>query len=69
MFKTAVNPTKETVGIATGLPGRPLIVEHGTVRPHHLKVFASQLAAPFRPLNRENMTNRYDVSDKASVTQ
>jgi sterol desaturase/sphingolipid hydroxylase (fatty acid hydroxylase superfamily) len=69
MFKTAVNPTKETVGIDTGLPGRPLIVEHGTVRPHHLKVFVAQLAAPFRPVNRENMTNRYDVSDKASVPQ
>jgi sterol desaturase/sphingolipid hydroxylase (fatty acid hydroxylase superfamily) len=67
MFKTAVNPTKETVGIDTGLPGRPLIVEHGTVRPHHLKVFVAQLAAPFRPLNRENMTNRYDVSDRATV--
>ena len=67
VFKTAVNPTKETVGIATGLPGRPLIVEHGTARPHHLKVFAAQLAAPFRPLNRENMVNRYDVSDNASV--
>jgi sterol desaturase/sphingolipid hydroxylase (fatty acid hydroxylase superfamily) len=69
MFKTAVNPTKETVGLDTGLPGRPLIVEHGTVRPHHLKVFAAQLAAPFRPLNRENMTNRYDVSDRASAPQ
>jgi sterol desaturase/sphingolipid hydroxylase (fatty acid hydroxylase superfamily) len=69
IFKTAVNPTKETVGLATGLPGRPLIVEHGTVRPHHLKVFIAQLAAPFRPLNRESMTNRYDVSDRESVPQ
>jgi hypothetical protein len=69
MFKTAVNPTKETVGLDTGLPGRPLIVEHGTVRPHHLKVFVAQLAAPFRPLNRESMINRYDVSDRESVPQ
>lgn len=50
LFKSAVFPTKETVGIATGLPGRPLIVEHGTVHPRHLAVFVAQLVAPFRPL-------------------
>ena len=69
VFKTAVNPTKETVGLATGLPGRPLIVEHGSLRPHHLKVFVAQLAAPFRPLNKERMINRYDVADKSVVPQ
>ena len=67
LFKTAVNPTIETVAIATGLPGRPLIVEHGTVRPHHFKVFTAQLAAPFRSRDREHMINRYDVATEDSV--
>ncbi|HLN17433.1 MAG TPA: sterol desaturase family protein [Acidimicrobiales bacterium] len=49
IFHTAVFPTKETVRIRTGLPGRPLIVEQSTARPRHLSVFALQLVAPFRP--------------------
>jgi sterol desaturase/sphingolipid hydroxylase (fatty acid hydroxylase superfamily) len=53
MFKTAVFPTKETVGIATGLPGRTLIVEQEGVRPHHFKVFIAQLLAPWRPMSAE----------------
>jgi sterol desaturase/sphingolipid hydroxylase (fatty acid hydroxylase superfamily) len=69
MFKTAVSPTKSTVDIATGLPGRPLIVEHGSPRPHHVKVFAAQLAAPFRPLHRDHMIKRYDDSQSASVSR
>ena len=51
MFHTAVFPTKETVRIDTGLPGRPLTVEQATARPRHLAVFAAQLVAPFRPLH------------------
>jgi sterol desaturase/sphingolipid hydroxylase (fatty acid hydroxylase superfamily) len=50
LFHTAVFPTKETVRIDTGLPGRPLTVEQATPRPRHLAVFAAQLVAPFRPL-------------------
>ena len=52
LFRCAVFPTKETIRTDTGLPGRPLIVEQAGVRPHHLAVFAVQLAAPFRPMNR-----------------
>jgi len=67
IFKTAVSPSKSTVAISTGLPGRPLIVEHGSTRPHHWRVFVAQLAAPFRPLNRDHMTNRFDASESASA--
>jgi sterol desaturase/sphingolipid hydroxylase (fatty acid hydroxylase superfamily) len=50
MFHTAVFPTRETVRIDTGLPGRPVPVEQATARPRHLGVFAAQLVAPFRPM-------------------
>ena len=50
IFHRAVFPTAETVGIDTGLPGRPLIVEQVTPRPQHLAVLAAQLVAPFRPM-------------------
>jgi sterol desaturase/sphingolipid hydroxylase (fatty acid hydroxylase superfamily) len=50
MFHRAVFPTKETVGIDTGLPGRPLRVEQAGVRPSHLAVLAAQMVAPFRPV-------------------
>jgi hypothetical protein len=50
LFGTAVFPTKDTVRTDTGLPGRPLLVEQASARPHHLRVFAVQLVAPFRPL-------------------
>jgi hypothetical protein len=50
IFHRAVFPTTETVGIDTGLPGRPLIVEQATPRPQHLAVLAAQLVAPFRPM-------------------
>jgi|SRR5665213_1070985 len=53
LFGRAVFPTRETVSIATGLPGRSLVVEHGGERPHHLSVFAAQLTAPFRPVRKE----------------
>jgi sterol desaturase/sphingolipid hydroxylase (fatty acid hydroxylase superfamily) len=50
LFHTAVFPTRDTVGIDTGLPGRPLIVEQAGVRPRHLAVLAGQLLGPFRPM-------------------
>jgi len=50
IFHRAVFPTEATVGIDTGLPGRPLVVEQATLRPRHVAVFAAQLVAPFRPM-------------------
>jgi sterol desaturase/sphingolipid hydroxylase (fatty acid hydroxylase superfamily) len=50
MFHCAVFPSHATVGIDTGLPGRPLLVEQATPRPRHLAVLAAQLVAPFRPM-------------------
>jgi sterol desaturase/sphingolipid hydroxylase (fatty acid hydroxylase superfamily) len=49
MFHRAVFPTEETVRTDTGLPGRPLIVEQESERPHHFSVLLAQLVAPFRP--------------------
>jgi sterol desaturase/sphingolipid hydroxylase (fatty acid hydroxylase superfamily) len=46
----AVFPTKETIRIDTGLPGRPLTVEQSAVRARHFSVLAAQLIGPFRPL-------------------
>jgi hypothetical protein len=68
LFRRAVFPTKETVAIATGLPGRPLVDEHSGARPHHLSVFAAQLVAPFRPVR--NQKDSFEVnSDSAPVVQ
>jgi hypothetical protein len=50
MFHRAVFPTDETIRTDTGLPGRPLIVEQESERPHHFSVLLSQLVAPFRPV-------------------
>ena len=50
LFHTAVFPTKETVRIDTGLPGRPWPSNRQRPRPRHLAVFGAQLVAPFRPL-------------------
>lgn len=69
MFKTAVFPTKETVGIATGLPGRPLITEFEGERAHHFSVFWAQLLAPFRPLSREIVTSRANEVSAPSARQ
>jgi sterol desaturase/sphingolipid hydroxylase (fatty acid hydroxylase superfamily) len=55
LFRTAIFPTPETVGIVTGLKGRPLIVEQSTARPRHLRVFFSQLIAPFRPVSESQV--------------
>ncbi|HEX9504994.1 MAG TPA: sterol desaturase family protein, partial [Acidimicrobiia bacterium] len=51
MFGRVVFPTEATVRADTGLPGRPLIVEHATPQARHLSVFAAQLVAPFRPMH------------------
>jgi sterol desaturase/sphingolipid hydroxylase (fatty acid hydroxylase superfamily) len=51
LFHRAVFPTPETIRTDTGLPGRPLIVEQASARPHHFSVFAAQLVAPFRPMD------------------
>jgi sterol desaturase/sphingolipid hydroxylase (fatty acid hydroxylase superfamily) len=50
LFGRAIFPTPETIRAATGLPGRPLMVEQEGERPRHLAVLLAQLAAPFRPL-------------------
>jgi sterol desaturase/sphingolipid hydroxylase (fatty acid hydroxylase superfamily) len=50
MFHRAIFPTPETIRADTGLPGRPLVVEQAGDRARHLRVFAAQLLAPFRPL-------------------
>lgn len=53
LFHRAVFPTPETIRTDTGLPGRPLIVEQAGGRPHHFSVFAAQLVAPFRPMDKD----------------
>jgi sterol desaturase/sphingolipid hydroxylase (fatty acid hydroxylase superfamily) len=51
LFHRAIFPTEATIRTATGLPGRPLMVEQAGPRPRHLSVFAAQLIGPFRPMN------------------
>ena len=58
----AVFPTKETIRIDTGLPGRPLAVEQSAPRARHFSVLAAQLLGPFRPLNERNETTQ-DLSE------
>ncbi|HEX5588005.1 MAG TPA: sterol desaturase family protein [Acidimicrobiia bacterium] len=61
----AVFPTEATIRADTGLPGRPLVVEHAGPRPRHLAVFAAQLIAPFRPMH--DLTDAPPVrSDKSA---
>jgi sterol desaturase/sphingolipid hydroxylase (fatty acid hydroxylase superfamily) len=59
----AVFPTKETIRIDTGLPGRPLAVEQSAPRARHFSVLAAQLLGPFRPLDAppETETDRLEV--------
>jgi sterol desaturase/sphingolipid hydroxylase (fatty acid hydroxylase superfamily) len=66
LFGLAVFPTPETIRADTGLPGRPLIVEQAGARPHHLSVFAAQLAAPFRPLESPRAPVALVEADDAS---
>jgi sterol desaturase/sphingolipid hydroxylase (fatty acid hydroxylase superfamily) len=53
LARRAVFPTPETIRADTGLPGRPLVVEQASERPRHFAVFAAQLVAPFRPMDKE----------------
>ena len=46
----AVFPDAQTIGIDTGLPGRPLAVEQEGARPRYLVTLAAQLIGPFRPM-------------------
>ncbi len=59
----AVFPTKETIRIDTGLPGRPLAVEQSAPRARHFSVLVAQLLGPFRPLDAppETETDRLAV--------
>jgi sterol desaturase/sphingolipid hydroxylase (fatty acid hydroxylase superfamily) len=49
----AVFPTPDSIRADTGLPGRPLIVEQAAPRARHFSVFAAQLVAPFRPMEKD----------------
>ena len=68
----AVFPTKETIRIDTGLPGRPLTVEQSAPRARHFSVLVAQLVGPFRPLNQREKgddDSSTDVNpDVAAVT-
>ena len=55
IFHRAVFPNKDSVGIDTGLPGRPLIVEQVAARPQHFAVLAAQMVAPFRPMGERTV--------------
>ena len=63
----AVFPTKETIRIDTGLPGRPLAVEQSAPRARHFSVFAAQLLGPFRPMDAspETITGPSEVLSPA----
>jgi sterol desaturase/sphingolipid hydroxylase (fatty acid hydroxylase superfamily) len=50
LFHRAVFPTEATIRTDTGLRGRPLVVEQEGPRARHLRVFAAQMVAPFRPV-------------------
>jgi len=50
LARRAVFPTRDTVRIDTGLPGRPLTVEQSGPRARHFAVLGAQLAGPFRPM-------------------
>jgi sterol desaturase/sphingolipid hydroxylase (fatty acid hydroxylase superfamily) len=66
LFGRAVFPTAATIHADTGLPGRPLVVEHEGPRARHLSVFAAQLAGPFRPMHR--LTDRPPVRARVDAT-
>jgi sterol desaturase/sphingolipid hydroxylase (fatty acid hydroxylase superfamily) len=50
--RRAVFPTAETIGIDTGIQGRPLRVEQEGPRARHLAAFGAQLVGPFRPMRQ-----------------
>jgi sterol desaturase/sphingolipid hydroxylase (fatty acid hydroxylase superfamily) len=57
LSRRAVFPTKETIRIDTGLPGRPLAVEQTAPRARHFSVLLAQLLGPFRPLDVREIAN------------
>jgi sterol desaturase/sphingolipid hydroxylase (fatty acid hydroxylase superfamily) len=65
LFGRAVFPTAETVRADTGLPGRPLAVEHEGPRARHFSVFVVQLLGPFRPLHDDR--DRPRVRERAGA--
>jgi sterol desaturase/sphingolipid hydroxylase (fatty acid hydroxylase superfamily) len=50
LARRAVFPDETTVGIDTGLAGRPLTVEQAGPRPRYVRSMAAQLIGPFRPM-------------------
>jgi sterol desaturase/sphingolipid hydroxylase (fatty acid hydroxylase superfamily) len=70
LFHRAVFPTETTVGIDTGLPGRPLAVEQSSERPRHLAVLWAQMVAPFRPIHRPaEFSSMGDISLQCEPTE
>jgi sterol desaturase/sphingolipid hydroxylase (fatty acid hydroxylase superfamily) len=65
LFHQAVFPTEATIRMDTGLPGRPLAVEHSGARPHHFAVLAAQLAGPFRPMPANSQEHAADETSIA----
>jgi sterol desaturase/sphingolipid hydroxylase (fatty acid hydroxylase superfamily) len=51
LARRAVFPDETTIGIDTGLPGRPLTVEHSGPRARYLHALGAQLVGPFRPMS------------------
>jgi sterol desaturase/sphingolipid hydroxylase (fatty acid hydroxylase superfamily) len=54
LFGRAVFPTEATIRAATGLPGRPLVVEQVGDRPRHVATLLGQLWGPFRPVRHRD---------------
>jgi sterol desaturase/sphingolipid hydroxylase (fatty acid hydroxylase superfamily) len=50
LSRRAVFPDATTIGIETGLPGRPLTVEQEGPQARYLSSLAAQLIGPFRPM-------------------
>jgi sterol desaturase/sphingolipid hydroxylase (fatty acid hydroxylase superfamily) len=50
LARRAVFPDETTIGIDTGLAGRPLTVEQAGPRARYLHTLAAQLVGPFRPM-------------------
>ena len=61
LFQTAVMPNRDTVAIATGLPGRPLRVEQSGTRARHFSVLVTQLLAPVRPVVRSTTSTSEQI--------
>ena len=66
IFHRAVFPDKDSVGIDTGLPGRPLTVEQAGTRPRHFAVLAAQIDGALPPHVRRHGALVHSISS-ASV--